>query len=362
MPVFALALAIGLSTTVSGLWAAPAHAAADPAADSIGMSAEPLNEGGTTVRSRFDYQIGPGQVIEDSYVVTNEGTSPQVFVVFATDAFNTEDGSFALLDTGVEPSDAGSWVTFGTERSATVSLQPAESATVPFRVQVPADATPGDHAGGLVVSLQSADGQVLLDRRLGTRLYVRVPGELQPNLTIAGMTSSYAPSLNPLAGDATVTFTVQNSGNVALAGQLKAEVKGLFGIALAAAVDQEVSEMLPGSTRTVTVVVSGVGQWVFLNPTVTLYPSVDETAPNPGALASVSRDTVLFVVPWALLALVVIGLAIWGWIWFSRKRDDRRAKAWMEFTESEARRKADAERELVDAPSGDRVERVSERP
>jgi len=342
-----IALSSGASTGIA--------LAADeaPAEDSIGISAAPLNDADAAGRTRFDYQMSPGQTLDDTYVVSNTGTTVQTFTVFATDAFNTEEGSFGLLDTGVEPSDAGAWVQFSGAKSVVVDLQPGESASLPFTVAAPADASPGDHAAGLVVSVLADDGQVLVDRRVGTRLYVRVPGDLQPNLTVAGMTASYTPSLNPLAGETTVTFTVRNAGNVALSGALKTEIRGPFGIGLSAPVEQDVDEMLPGSTRTITTTVSGVGQWVFLNPVVTLYPSVDETALNPGPLTSVTRDTVLFVVPWALLAVVLVGLVVWGWIWFSRRRNDRRAAAWVEYTEAEARRKAETEREPVGAGSTD---------
>ena len=339
-----------LAAALAGVLALVSPAVADEQAptDEIGISAQP-QAGDGPLRTRFDYTVAPGQSLDDAYVVRNEGSAAQTFTVYATDAFNTDDGAFALLEGGVAPSDAGSWVAFSGQPSVQVDLQPGETATIPFTVRAPDDASPGDHAAGVVVSVQSPDGQVLVDRRLGTRLYVRVPGELQPNLTIAGLSSSYTPSLNPFAGETTVTFTVPNAGNVALSGQLKTDVRGLFGIALAAPVAQEVSEMLPGSTRTITTTVPGVGQWVFLNPVVTLYPAVDATAQNPGPLVSVTRDAVLFVVPWALLLLVVIGLAVWALVWASRRRNDRRAQAWLAHTEAEARRKAEAEREPVGA-------------
>ena len=197
-----------------------------------------------------------------------------------------------------------------------------------------------------------ADGQVLVDKRVGTRLYVRVPGDLQPNLTISSMTASYAPTFNPFSGDTTVTYTVRNAGNVALSADMIVGVKGLFGIGLGDTVTAELSEMLPGSTRTVSIVVPGVSQWVYLNPYVSLAPKVDPEALNPGPLPIVNRDIVIFVVPWVLLALIVLGLGIWAWIRFSRARNDRNAKAWIEHAEAEARRKADAEREVVGAGVG----------
>ncbi|RWR21006.1 DUF916 domain-containing protein [Microbacterium enclense] len=346
-----------IATVVAGavalgamLASAPARAEDAAPVDEIGISAQPVNDDGP-IRTRFDYQVGPGQTLEDGYIVSNRGTAAQTFTVFATDAFNTDEGAFSLLDTGVAPTDAGAWVNFSGESSVQVTLQPGESTTIPFTMRVPDDATPGDHAGGLVASVQSPDGQVIVDRRLGTRLYVRVPGDLQPNLSIAGISASYTPSFNPFAGETTITYTVRNAGNVALSGDLKSEVRGLFGIGLATPVEEELSEMLPGSTRTITTTVSGVGQWLYLNPAVTVYPQVDETAPNPGPLLSVTRDTVVFAVPWLLLGLIVLGLLIWGGIRFSRRRNDARAKEWMEYAEAEARRKAETEREAVSAGS-----------
>lgn len=342
--IAAAAVSLGLSSAGS------ARADDAPAPnDTIGISAAPQSADAASPRSRFSYQMGPGQELDDVYVVTNVGSTPQSFTVFATDAFNTDEGGYGLLETGVAPTDAGAWVAFSGQPSVAVQLEPGASTEVPFRVAVPADARPGDHAAGLAVSALSNDGQVLVDRRVGTRLYVRVPGDLQPLLSIDGMSASYTPSLNPLDGETAVTFTVRNAGNVALAGRLKAEVRGLFGIGVSGEVGAEVDEMLPGSTRTVTTTVSGVGQWIYLSPAVTLYPSVDQQALNPGPLRSVSRDTVLFVVPWALLAALIIGLLVWGGLRLRRRIDDRRARAWVEYTEAEARRKAELEREVVGA-------------
>ena len=57
--------------------------------------------------------------------------------------------------------------------------------TVPFTLTVPADATPGDHAGGLVASIETPgtdpDGSaVTVDTRFGLPAYVQVAGPLTP--------------------------------------------------------------------------------------------------------------------------------------------------------------------------------------
>ncbi len=228
----ALALAFAL-----GLSAAPAFA------DSTdGISGGPADE-----RTRLSYQMKPGQRLDDEYVVRNTGSTPQKVTLFATDAFNTDSGQYALLDTAKKPTGVGTWIIFnGADKVEHISLAPGEQKTVPFSVNVPANAGPGDHAGGIVVSDVSPSGRILVDRRVATRLYIRIPGKLQPQLTIASLNATYDPSWNPLDGKTTLTFTIRNGGNVSLGARLVAGANTFFGIGAAAQVRQVVPEMLPG--------------------------------------------------------------------------------------------------------------------
>lgn len=318
--------------------------------DTDGISGTPSDGQGQDDRSRFSYQASPGQHLEDSYLVRNTGTTLQTMQVFATDAYNTEDGSYGLLDTDAAVTDAGNWVTFaGGQKKMSIPLDPGASQVVPFTVDVPADARPGDHAAGIVISVQSAEGQVLVDRRVATRVYVRVPGDLQPALTISSLEARYNPSINPFDGSTTLTFTLKNAGNVALGANLVMGVNGLFGMTLGEVKRQELTEMLPGSTRTVTVDVKGVGQYAYLNPYVKLAAVIDADALNPGPLPATSRDTVTIAWPIWLLVLAAIALLVWLWLRWRRRSDAKNAAAWIAYTEEEARRKAEAERGTVPA-------------
>ena len=326
--------------------AAAAPAGTALADDTAGISGQPANETGADDRTRFSYQAGPGQHIDDQYLVRNTGTTAQVMTVFATDAYNTDDGSYGLLDTDDQPTDAGSWISFpGGVPSMQVPLEPGATQLVPFAVDVPADAGPGDHAAGIVISVLSPQGDILVDRRVATRLYVRVPGDLQASLTISSLATEYKSELNPFNGSTAITATITNNGNVALGGSIVAGMNTYFGIPASGAVRAELSEMLPGSTRTLTIDVPGVAQLGYLSSYVRIAPTVDEEALNPGPLREVSRDSALFVMPWWLLIIVVLGLAIWQFLRFRRRRDEKNAAAWVEFTEAEARRKAAEEAE-----------------
>ncbi len=350
-PRSAAALLVLLALAGGALVTAPA-AYAD---DSDGISGAPASDGSTDGRSRFDYQVAPGQSLQDEYVVRNTGTTAQTMKVFSTDAYNADDGSFALLDTSATATDAGAWITF--DQGATsldIPLDPGASQVVPFTVTVPADAAPGDHAAGMLISTTSAQGQILVDRRVATRLYVRVPGDLQPSLTISSMSADFQPDVNPLSGTSTLTFTVKNNGNVALAATMIAGVNTYFGIGVGSQNRQDLAEMLPGSTRTITMVVSGVPQVGYLNPYISMQPTVDPNALNPGPLATVNRDTISFAVPWLLLVLILIAAGVWGFLRIRRVRDEKTARDWIAYTEAEARRKAREEEDAKSTASGTR--------
>lgn len=314
----------------------PAHAD-----DTDGISGAPAADGAADGRSRFSYEIGPGQQLADSYVVRNTGTTPQTMKVFATDAYNTDDGSYGLLDTDATAADSGSWISFADgAKSLDIPLDPGASQIVPFTLDVPADARPGDHAAGIVISVTSPQGQILVDRRVATRLYVRVPGDVQPALTISSIAADYHGDVNPFDGQTAITFTVKNTGNVALGAHLVAGVDTYFGIGAGGQARDELSEMLPGSTRTITMTVDGTPQLGYLSPYIRLQPTVDPEAMNPGPLAQVDRETVTFAVPWLLLVLILIAAGVVLFLRFRRLRDEKTARDWIAYTEAEARRKA----------------------
>ncbi|MBZ4488658.1 DUF916 domain-containing protein [Microbacterium sp. cx-55] len=336
-------LAAGLLTV-----AAPLAAHADDAESIAGGPCD--DSGASDGRSRFTYDAVPGQQISDCYLVENTGTVSQRVTVYATDAFNTEAGDFALLDGAASPTDAGAWIALedGSARMQ-FDLAAGDSRPVRFTLTVPADAGPGDHAGGLIVSAQTPSDQILVDRRVGTRMYVRVPGELQSLLNITGMTATYTPTLNPFDGTANVTLTVTNQGNVALAPTLVLYAKSFFGSDLTERRLENLDELLPGASRTVTYDLGPVGQYVYVDAAASLYSRGDQTGATAAVpeAPQVDRNAGMWAVPWILVGILLLAaLAVLIARW-RRRRDDRRAAEWMAFTQAEAERAAAAPRETV---------------
>ena len=111
------------------------------------------------------------------------------------------------------PTDVGTWVKF--DKTAPFITIPAKTAVdLPFTLSVPANASPGDHPGGIVAalttpSLDSHGNRINIEQRVGTRIYLRVSGVLKPQLTVRSSTAVYHANWNPFGdGSATVTYQV----------------------------------------------------------------------------------------------------------------------------------------------------------
>ncbi|MFI5496696.1 WxL protein peptidoglycan domain-containing protein [Actinoplanes sp. NPDC051859] len=299
----------------------PAPAQAAPA-DDLRWSIQPSTAKGPNGRDYIISRAAPGERLTDYVGITNLIKKPLTFSVYGTDAHTTEDGSFALLPAARKPTDIGSWITLGAQRYTV----PANTRLdVPFAITVPANATPGDHAGGIIASLAQeqtdANGQkILVDRRVAARVYLTVAGAAAPQLTIDTVRLEYAQSANPIDGGAmTVRYLVRNTGNLRAGGTGAIRVTGPFGWELANTGAAAIPELLPGSSITVTEKILGV------QPTVQLAAHVDVQPVAAGAtIDKVSRTTSVWAWPWALVGLLAVLLAYVGIRVVRRSRRKRR--------------------------------------
>lgn len=333
------ALLVALAAVV--VFLAPANPASAAEGDgTIGVATRPAGEDGRPDgRTRFSYSADPGQSVTDRVLVGNTGTARQDFTVYATDAYNSPDGSLSLLATADTPTSIGAWVRFENgEDRIQFSLEPDEVRLLTFTVEFPAEATPGDHVGGLVASVIEEGQQVSLDRRVATSIYARVSGDLQPRLTIAGFEAVHEGDWwNPFGGTVKIRYTVDNPGNVALAANITMSVKTWFGIPASGDRGGSLPDLLPGNSASYEFEVAGVGQWGYLNPAMTLRPFVESSDPALQLPVSpVTRDTVTLAIPWTLLILIALIAAIYFFRRWRRRRDEARTQAWIEYTEQQA--------------------------
>jgi hypothetical protein len=282
----------------------------------VTFGVEPASAKGPDALPHFAIGATPGASQQDHVAVLNYSAQPLSLQLYATDAINTSNGGFGLLPATTKPTGVGSWVHLP-RHSATVVV-PKETAKkpgqviVPFTLRVPTTATPGDHVGGIVASLRTlgknASGQnVILEQRVGTRVFVRVAGALAPGLSLADLHATYHGVRNPFGrGYTTVSYEVRNTGNVELALNQGVTVSGLFGAKQGVTV-RGVPLLLPGDAVQETARVSGVLPQFIDHASVTaqsVAPNGDVDPRLPPAHASAR----LWAVPWTLIALIVLVL------------------------------------------------------
>jgi hypothetical protein len=313
--------------------ALPASAAtATNSSRRVTFGIEPASVNGADGRPNFSFGVTPGATLFDHVALVNYSTIPLSLQLYATDAVETSEGGFGLLPAAVRPTAVGSWITLPAGTS-TVQV-PAESGkspgqvVIPFTVQTPIGAPPGDHVGGIIASLQTTglnkSGQkVVLDQRIGTRVYLRVSGPLNPNVVLRDSKASYLGTLNPIGqGRVKVSYVVSNTGNVNLSlVDQSVSVSGLFGSKWRVGLPT-IPLLLPGSSVPESVVVNGVWPEFLLHVTETADPRTLPGSTVPG-LAAVTSTTSVWAIPWVLLVIIVlIALALFLLL---RARSRRRA-------------------------------------
>jgi len=333
----ALALFLALAAAIAGPGTGPARAADGEVSWTVRTAANTYGSD----RSSFGYSINPGGAIKDTMTVANHGKEPLTLTVYASDGFTTGTGQLDLLTRDKKSTGVGAWTR--PDRDSVV-VQPGRTADVPFTVTVPANATPGDHVGGILTSLKQpdADQGITVDRRLGIKIALRVSGELRPGLRVEDLHAGYRGTADPFGtGDATVSYTIHNTGNATLSARQAVSVSGPFGWLKADVKDVAAPpSLLPGETWKVKVPVHGVAPGFRLSATVTLTPLLTDASGSTSPLQPVKATTHGWAVPWTLVALVVLAAAaVVGALLLSRRsrararqREDARVKEAVEAT------------------------------
>lgn len=264
-------------------------------------------------RPDLSYTVDPGTSITDTIQVWNYGNEPIQLKIYAADALITTEGSYDLRPSDEAPVDVAAWTVLS---SNTVTVAASSVTAVNVSIAVPKDALPGDHPGGIVASVATpttnADGaQVLVEKRVGTRLNVRVNGDIVPGAAIEDVAATYSGSLNPIApGSVKVDYTFVNTGNTRLSGTVRLELSGIVGsksIEL-----PEVPVTMPGNILEQSYTVTDVWPTGPISAKVTFTPKDDPGIADLQSIASASGSgsTVAVPVGQVLAIIIIVGLIV----------------------------------------------------
>ena len=327
-----LALLVGALTLLgpaAGATPRTAPTAADPNEPTITFGLTPLQGKDQPYRANFDLELTPGQEFKDSVRVRNLSGQQIKLGVYATDALNTENGAVDLLAGADRPEDLGAWITLERED---VTLASNDFIDIPFTLKVPTTASPGDHTAGIIASYVGEGGgtagpAVTIDRRIGTRVLVRVAGTLTPKLVVSDLKTSWDGPMNPLGrGTTTVAYRVSNDGNVRMGATQKIKISSPIGFPATTVNPPQVADLLPGNSIVQTHKVDGV--WPIFRSTtkVTVAPVPVREGDSFPADISASAKTSNWTFPWAFLIFAIVLFIGWK-LWQRRQRQLEDAKS-----------------------------------
>lgn len=342
--------------------------------DGITWGVQPATAKGPTGKPAFVYNnVTPGTTIHGYVGVTNYSKVPATFAIYPADAVNTTTGGFSVVTQGQRSVGVGAWTTLA---RSSVAIPAGIEDNIPFTIQVPTNATPGDHYGGIIAQYTSTGAnrksrQVRLRQRVGVRIYLRVVGPLHPELSIEHLALTYDGTANPFgSGSATVHYTVANTGNVALAAAQAVTITSIFGTLASARLSSippagsarqhttnRIVNLVPGQSQQVTITLDGVPPAGPIDANVTLVPSVPKgttTAPHPklpAGRSTVGRSTGTWAWPWPQLILFVVVVALL-WLWRRRrKRRGSKLERAVAAAREEGRREGEATAKTEDGES-----------
>jgi hypothetical protein len=329
-----VALVAGFDTPAIAATTTPSPTSPNASGHSAGPKATfgigPANVKGIDGRAYLNFLASPGSRLTDHVAVVNLAARKVSLALYVADATVSADGAFGYLPRSAPRADAAKWITPQTAHHAkTITLGPRKTVVVPLTIVVPTDASPGDHAAGVIVSLTShVTGSVgpNLEQRVALRTFIRVSGTLRPELSVENLSARYSGTLNPFGGGtATVHYRVHNTGNVQLGARQTLAISGLFGTRHPAKALADIPLLLPDTSVDVVATVHGVLPQVRLTARVVLYPLRAAGDVDPGIAAQFSATTSFWAIPWPLIILLAsLLLLVALWVYWRRQR--RRGK------------------------------------
>jgi hypothetical protein len=157
----------------------------------------------------FTYTLEPGASIDDEAMVVNDSQENLALKLYAADGITAINGGTAFAAADEERTGLRSWIT---TTISDLDMAQGDAVPVPFTIQVPADAAPGDHVAGWVVEGPPKTGgsgvAASVVERVGVAVVVHVPGPTEEHLSVGSL------CLNQETGSNYFEASVENDGNV----------------------------------------------------------------------------------------------------------------------------------------------------
>lgn len=310
--LLAVGLVGGMSTVGALIEMTPASALGNG-----NFSVAPTTQGGHA-RQVYTPIVAAGSSSTDQVTVANLTKNPIDVELYAADAYNTADGSFAVKPNFEPKVHMGKWIHFATDA---LVIPPLSGDIVPFTYTIPGNTPPGDYAGGVVAvqttGLPIKHGHVRVRAQYAIAVPVlgRVPGPLHAGLAVTSVSVTTSGGVGAQFGgpvNATVSYSITNTGDRYLKPTVTVTASGLVGSGHAFT-KQVPDVLIPGSTITYRHSFKSILPFGALTAAVKAKTAVTQATGSASAV----------VIPWGIVGIVVLLIALIVWLVRRRRRPSR---------------------------------------
>lgn len=237
--------------------------------------------------TRQEVSVAPGHTVEGSLQLADYTTKPLTV--------NLSVRQFTVLDYSYDykfGETQNEWVKFANAR---LELQPQQESTVKYEITVPTSAAPGGHYLAIFASAGMSNGGIAQTGQLVSLVFLKVSGKLVQSGVIS---NGYVPFLN-MGNEIIYKFDAKNTGNVHYDAAFYGQLESVFGKS------QEYGTthvLMPGAARTVSGSVPA--------PLLPGIYKLNYGYKTDNSVVSSKSDYVLFIPPWFIVALLIIGAGI----------------------------------------------------
>ncbi len=165
-----------------------------------------------------------GQVINEGVKIINNTADTKDILVYAVDSVVSSGGAFACAQKADLSKEGGAWISVSKSELVLGSMK---SEIVPFTINVPDNASVGEHSACIVIQENTAPqqasgkGGMTLSFRSAIRVSITVPGDLVKKIEIVSLNLEK----NKDNGKRFLKMAVKNTGNTALNADVKVTPK-----------------------------------------------------------------------------------------------------------------------------------------
>lgn len=260
-------------------------------AGAVSVSAQ-TSEGVEIKPAVLEDRAEPGEKYTFTVRVTNISADEKTFYLSAQDIKGLDDSGLPIFSQENEPTpyELSTWIRLPEE---SIALGPNETRSIPFTIQVPQNASPGAHFGGVFLDARPPKQRTTgaaVGMKVGTIINLRISGDAKEQAQMREFSTGHI--VYGSAANVDFHTRIENLGNVLLRPHGLIEITNMRGSKVGLVkVNENAAGVFPGSDKTFAEV------WNYEGFAIGRYQAVVSLAYGEDSRQTISAATSFWVLP-----------------------------------------------------------------